>query len=672
MNRRTYIEFIVALNLIHTILLAQTPFSLSNEVEKSQPKYHLEFLKKEPFISLLMDRNYNRPSKCPLKSIKNSDLHTKLAKVTAALKYGECYDQNGEIIKGLEEMLNNTNAAYMARFNNPYAQTGTKTPQSFQPQAHSNAPNAPGNRPKTQLVDSQYTEVMHSLGDISQDDDCVSNIRKRGLLPVVAEIATTMGQTAALVPSPNGFLISAGGISLGATLKVLSRLFQSPYNWDSSSERKQFQDLNCSFFDLRRDIESAEILIPPDETIQDNMKKIQDAKLSISNTLIKIKEKQKQVMQEFLLLKQNHIKQSISPSLYEATQKIDTMLSLIEINDKSISQNLTKNKQINLLMTHVPTLLNFLKQDPNPPSYHEYLIKILEVFQWDQLEQLSQLAVPDFNTSYLEPLITYLKEYALNLKQRAMTHQSVFLESKVYNTTLSNKDQITTIDNNYSTIILSLTEQINRLDSRYAILLARSNKKNLNAYDDSAHASFDIIDEYISIQNIIYNKLGYSYLDYFRKKVSRNHYYFKKNFKLFKKDSNKSLTPSELSWLCRDAQQLRVTWEASNSANEVIWDLLETNKGIFFTHVNKIRTFLHVIPVGLSKRFSFYRNVKSAELAKEFIDKKQFPRDLKSFNKYGHRTSHNMGKLMLSIERSRPKRLELESFMTTHQCSKYL
>ena len=51
--------------------------------------------------------------------------------------------------------------------------------------------------------------MLGSLSHLAQDEECTGNIRKRGILPVMADVATTMGQAAAMMPTPNGFLITA-------------------------------------------------------------------------------------------------------------------------------------------------------------------------------------------------------------------------------------------------------------------------------------------------------------------------------------------------------------------------------------------------------------------------------------------------------------------------------
>ena len=645
--------------LCNSYALGQEAIASISNLINSAPEKHLDFLEKEPFSSLLMDRSYHRPSKCPLKSFNNKDLHTKLSQIAKALKYGECYDRNGEVIKGIEEIITNTNKAYQSRYS--MSQTN-----------HSSSMQTAGTTANPQTLNPHYTDILHSLGSISKDDDCITNLRKRGLIPVVADIATTIGQTAALVPSPNGFLISAGGLSLGATLKVITKLFSSPYNWKSSAERKQFQDLNCSFFDLRRDIESAEILIPPDETIQDNLKRIAQAKELLHKKLKEIQKIQKTTIQTFNQLEIKYIIKKISIDLFQATKQIKKLLELLERENESLNQIRNKNAKINYLMTESIGLIALVKKDSTPPDYYTYILSILKKFEWNKLKEFTEMKVDIFRSDYLEPLITYLKEYLNDLQARSSVHKQTFLENKNRLSSLSNKERIAQLEKNYSLIIKTLSTSLARLEHRYTILTARNEKKNLDSFDDSAHSTYDIIDEYTKIQDIIYNKLGYSYLKYFRKKIIQHMNYFNKYYRKFKKESKNVNNDLELSWVCRNAQQLRITWETSNSANEVIWDLFETNKGIYYTHVRKIKTFLHFIPVGLTKKYLFYRNARSAEIANNYINHGRTKMDLKKLNKYGFRSSKNIGKIMLRVEKSRSRRLKVEKFMIDKECFKYL
>ena len=131
----------------------------------------------------------------------------------------------------------------------------------------------------------------------------------------MADVATTMGQ-AAMMPTPNGFLMTAGGLALGSTFRVIHGLLKSPYKWDDSSQRKQFQQLNCKFFDLRRDMENAEILSPPDETLPIKILEINEAQVIVKAKIKFYEEKVKVIKKNIDEIEKKYIKDSMGDSFF--------------------------------------------------------------------------------------------------------------------------------------------------------------------------------------------------------------------------------------------------------------------------------------------------------------------------------------------------------------------
>ena len=203
----------------------------------------LDFLHKDKLALLLVDRFYNRPQKCPLKSLGKENLEIGLKKIISSLKYGECYNRNKEIIDGLSDIIENTNNSIQeaSDIQNQHSFTSRQIIQRKKSISNRNIAYPQG--PQNYLqINSYYQDMLGSLSHLAQDEECTGNIRKRGILPVMADVATTMGQAAAMMPTPNGFLMTAGGLALGSTFRVIHGLLKSPYKWDDSSQKNNFSN----------------------------------------------------------------------------------------------------------------------------------------------------------------------------------------------------------------------------------------------------------------------------------------------------------------------------------------------------------------------------------------------------------------------------------------------
>ena len=62
-----------------------------------------------------------------------------------------------------------------------------------------------------------------------------------------------------LIPSPLGLAGSGVFVLLGGSLKVLSHIVKPKFNWSLASDRKEFMELTCAFYNLRSQLETKKI-----------------------------------------------------------------------------------------------------------------------------------------------------------------------------------------------------------------------------------------------------------------------------------------------------------------------------------------------------------------------------------------------------------------------------
>lgn len=623
---------------------------------------------------ILLNKDIKRPSKCPLKNLQPKILHEKLLLISKAFQYGQCLDNNNQLLQGLESIaekahltiqsMNNTNQNFTPLSSlSDITESTAVTTEVTETMNTSDITLSSNNVTDTEY----YSNVMNYLGKISQDDDCVNNLKKQGFLSVLANIVTSIGQTSLLVPSPSGFLFSAAGIGFGSTLKVIAGLFKSRFNWSSSEERTQFQELNCSFFDLRREIEKTQVF---ETTVQTRKEKIDAIKEQISlieaykNKLIS---EQKEANQKIILLKENYYRSQNKLESYKIFQTIETFI-------KKTDEELKKQPP------NIPRLISDLEDftqkftgasQETLSGSHQILDTFFSPFKKENLLEVYALEHSLFLRKHLNPILIYLKKHKEILSTEMTLMTTDFLNIRRNPQTKTNHEILKEIETKYISLVKKTGDTLVYLKNQNEILTNYSNKKDYDSYDDSSHRNYDIIKEYLTIQEAIYESLGYPYLKYFRKEIYDNMKIFKRRAKRFNFKKNVPPFKKELPWLCRNAHQLILNWQNADSASEVSWDFLETNIGLFYQDIKKIKFFLHLFPIARTKQYKLYRSARSAEIAKNLVYK-NVAYHKNELNKYGLRYKKNLGKLMFDIKRLKPQKELISQFMEKNQCMQYL
>ena len=214
---------------------------------------------------ILIDRSFNRPASCPLKSNTYSDIRKKFIKLHTLLKNGQCAKQNPGILESMNTILK---SGIMSRM----------YPLGSVPATSTHSP----------------TEILQVLEGLTKVEQCVEDIKQGGLLTELADISVTLGQMAFILPNLNGVVAGVLGLGLGTAIRVVQNIFKKTFDWSEPSDREQFLNLNCSFFDMRREIEATQFLLPVDPSlpgqisfVENGLKKVSGKSVTIKNRILK-------------------------------------------------------------------------------------------------------------------------------------------------------------------------------------------------------------------------------------------------------------------------------------------------------------------------------------------------------------------------------------------------
>jgi hypothetical protein len=510
------------------------------------------------------------------------------------------------------------------------------------------------------LTMSYHNQLFNTLNVVTNNNDCLLNIKERGLLPVVADVLTNAGLMAAIMPTPNGLLLGVAGLTFGSSLKVLHKLFKAPFSWGKTGDRKQFLDLNCTFFDVRRDIEAAELFDLKDEHLEEHVAEIKSQLEAVRQRLAGIKKRALGFEQEVHEKKRQFL-------MLRLGQDALSLLEVLEAFLKTAPQ-LAELAWLHQAMETFPPVKTYISAMKQRPAYGNYLLDQLQPFTWPKLETHVRSDSSLFAKVYRAPLEFYLGKLAEDLGQSIERELEVFWSLPAGGgSTKSNRHVYEHMQEVFATVMGKLSETLARLEARIKILEAKNPKRTFAPYDEGAHAAYDIIDEYLYIQRKLFGSLGFKFTHYFTKELEKqlasfSHFYEQVKAHL----RTPGLSSGELMWACRNANQLRIIWERAHTAAEVANDFFETNRGLFHTNYRTVRWLLLA-----SYPHRLYKLLRSSEYAKEVITKKRVfdPHEVEEFS---WESRHNVGRLMVKLIASEPEREEVEAFWETNKCLTYL
>ena len=648
------------------IIFISTLF-LSKQIHASESIPHIDpelipkieektaILNSPEYRDVLINQIDIRPQKCPLRSdMKLLGILEQLETISVALKYGECYDKNREIIDEFETLLSDETQIYASIFSDNQS-TGQANSSQQERQA---------------LVRRQ--QLFEVLKTVTGDDACLYNIRKRGLLPVVADVLTNIGRVSSLIPTMHSIYFSVGAISLGATLKIIASIFSSDFDWNDASERRQFLRLNCNFFDLRRELEAADVIQTHDKNIPQKIERSQQVRFELSDyfNILKI---QKETAQNQIKDTKEAYLQSVLPS---NTLEISKSIESLQLVVPAIDITSPEEKLIILqeYTNQLTKLSSYIEEYYYDPPYKDYLMSLLKTMTWDKLPENISAKNESLLQNTLEPINYYLNLYEQQLSNLIEEKNQKFLTSKNQEDELSNSEVIEQVEENYKKIFFEFLKTISFIDARIELLRAKDTKHNLDAFDEGAQNTYDILESYDFIKSVLIGKLGYSCLNYFREKLSRGLSDFDKSFHKFKEKYFKNIPDDGIYkdlWPCRDANSLRVLWENVNSAGEVANDFIQTNTAIFQSDVRKVSTVLSILPVRISREKQLLQYVKTAECATSMLNG-EIPISKKKLRKIQIIEDRNLGLLLLKRKEFESNRAKIEHFWNNRNCGSIL
>ncbi|MBF0206374.1 MAG: hypothetical protein HQK53_05745 [Oligoflexia bacterium] len=224
---------------------------------------------KEFLSNPFRDGRKKRNSACPMMATANETLLQRLNRVYVALKDSKCANRNREAIDSFGGAIKEVDNFLIKRNDtlNVDPSVIAASPALPAPSAETGVTTTINGEQNFSLTLQQTQQALNVLSNIATNEQCVYDIRERGLIPVIADMITNFSQLSMLASTPNilagqplgnpyGIMVAAGGTAVGSIMKIIHNLFKPKFNWEKFEDRKQFVDLVCSFYNTRMELEN--------------------------------------------------------------------------------------------------------------------------------------------------------------------------------------------------------------------------------------------------------------------------------------------------------------------------------------------------------------------------------------------------------------------------------
>lgn len=618
-----------------------------------------------------------RPRACPLISVKYEDIYKKFKGIEEGLD-ATCINSNKTAISTLDTTISDLTNLYnnyqTSRNQGMYDSSGKlleiqKPAESAPPEewakyneAVAARDNAIRNNGIQQVAVKNVSTALGSIASMASSKDCKSSFSKDKVLNMISDIIVQTSSIGLLTPSPQGYLMAAGGAAVGSMLKIINELLKPQFDWTNREGRDNFLKVNCSFFELKKEVDSVGLL---HVRISEHTEEIRSKKESIKKlepVLKQLYSNQGKLAEKDKIIRKSILMGRMGENNYGLLSKLDEAQQLVTVVAPNISSNEGKGEFLEKLYKLHGEILNLLpKADVGRYGRLYYLESTIKAFN-------RLLEGANNEDDFLRVYLTDNQKYQALLKTFLEPLEWVFtyqkeLEKKSFITTKG----ITALVNDplfkYRSLIARVENVIELYQTRIKFLNNITNDTTFSPDDDGTQIKANVIENFRAIEEKIYGNVGYSFNDYILKKIMKDMVEFEADFKFFSKSLNdkENRSKQELVTACSNAKRLQLLWSSSHSLLNLSYDFMETNKDSFYKPLKKTKMFLFV-PYRKSDQQFISDNAASAFQATEMLAKKDL--DLKKLPKM------SLGYYMVKLELEKPNVASAQKFIDANKCAK--
>lgn len=524
---------------------------------------------------------FERPKSCPMESKKFSDLIAKTEAIKDVLK-GNCLKKDNdkmsevlESIKDIQDELKNKSL-----ISGSDVVTGALS-DAFVGQSEDGTTNT-----TSSLSGLKFSTLFSNITTMFKKNQC--SMEDGRVLEMTADLIYDSTQLGVLAGNQLGLIVAGGGFLISSALRLIDLIFKQRFDFEKPIDRQTFVKLNCSFYEIRRELDMHGALDIENNSSREDYRDVKAIVEEVTAELKRIEDKKLNISKVHLEIDQRTFKENIG----DLTEFKKTLAKVQKYLQPGLNQALEipTDTQKLLMISQIAqdydllvTQLKFYKElkISSIPMLDDLFIN--EMKKFDSLDAAGfmntlDVSAKDFNENYRAKILFHIIRIGNDISAR---------EQSLFGKNLKVKAELATaLDKQKEEYTAKLIE-LKKVETRLGNLVA---PKEYSGLDDGSDNMVTIIDNHKKISSQLYGEWGEKFLKYATYKSQDEVKTFNERLNSFHakyadivKNNNKKALSS--TYLCQDAQKLRLVFKHADSLVQEGYDFVATNKDIIYSDV---------------------------------------------------------------------------------------
>ncbi len=513
---------------------------------------------------------YERPKSCPLESKKNVDLVAKMEAIKEAIK-GNCLkaetSKKNEVMTSIKTLQDN--------LKNNTAVTNSDSLASF----------FKDNKDSNSTVNSQQvSSVLTNINSIIKGGQC--DMEDGGILQTTADLIYGSTQLGILAGNKTGLVVAGSGFIISSALRLIDLIIKQNFNFDKPADRSSFIKLNCSFYDIRRELDTLGALDLENSTTREDFRDAKSLAEELSVAIKKIESEKANISAANAEIDRAVLKENIG-DLSELKKTLNKVQKYLQPGLNQTLETPTETQKL-LMISQLAQDYNSLTSQVS--AYKDLKISaipmlddlfIMEMKKFDPMDVTNftaflNISAKDFNDNYRAIILFHIIRISADIEAK---------ELKVINKGDKEKIQLASGLEKKRSDYLAVLVELRKVETRLGNIIS---PKEYSGLDDGSDNMVAIIDNHNKISSKLYGPIGDKFLKFATENSFSKTMIFKERLESFEKkySQNTKLDKVKSSYLCQDAQKLRLMFKHADSIVQEGYDFVITNKDLIFSDVS--------------------------------------------------------------------------------------
>ena len=604
---------------------------------------------------------FERPKSCPLESKRFSDLIAKTEAIKEVLKGNCTKTEDGKMkevlasLKGLQENLKKNETI-----------------------KNSDLLDLINSGEDSSVVNGlQFSAVFSNINSMIKKNQC--NLDDGRILDSVADLIYNSTQLGVISGNALGLAVAGGGLLASSALRLIDMIIKQRFDFEKTTDRQTFIKLNCSFYEIRRELDVQGALDMENSTTREDFR---DAKALADEITVELKKVENEKAN---INKSNEEidRVTVTENIGELTGLKKSLAKIQKYLQPGLNQALDIPSETQKLL-----MISQLAQDYNLLAEQIRVYKELNISSIPLLDDLFVVELKKFDpmdvTNFTESLNISAKDFNENYRAKILFHiirigaDIDASERKILSKGDKQKTMLANGMDKKKAEYLAMLVELRKIETRLGNMIT---PKEYSGVDDGSDNMVSIVESHNKITTQIYGEWGDKFLKYATEKSLDEVASFNQRISSFNKKYTEIIKRGKIdkiktSYFCQDAQKIRLMFKLADSIVQEGFDFVATNKDLIYSDVKNYYNGTLNEEEGLISGGSVVkvqRHYKSVLFAlKKLKGEEVAPEDNKRYLEKTLFGNFFIGKSMIEVSNSKAQAKLIQDYYEQFDCQRSL